>query len=67
MNTSDHIKLLKAGFTIIRADNTPRIRIKKLSPGSGNPSWVTYRNFETKASRDREMKRMLEDDMTISD
>ena len=55
-------KVLKAGFTVIRTDDQPNIRIKKLSRAG---VWQTLEVFHTKAARDRKFKEMLKDDFTI--
>lgn len=64
MRTTDLIKLRNAGYTIVRADDYPRPRIKKYAD---NSSWVTVENFDTKAARDRALAKMLEDDKTLLD
>lgn len=64
MRTTDLTKLRNAGYTIVRADDYPRPRIKKYV---NNLSWVTVENFDTKAARDRALAKMLEDDKILLD
>jgi hypothetical protein len=52
-------KLMNAGYTFIRADDQPNIRIKYKKEGSGD--WKTLEKFSTKASRDRRVKELLDD------
>ena len=52
-------KLLDAGYTFIRPDNQPNIRIKYRKKGSGD--WKTFEKFETKAARDRRIVALLDD------
>lgn len=65
MGTKDQQKLLSAGFTIIRADDQPAIRIKYKK--ADQTEWKTLLNFSTKAARDREMQKMLESNLVIND
>lgn len=74
MTQNDRIKLLNAGYRIIRADDTTSIRIKILTGyrpdgvhyvSAGD--WCTFEKFDTKAERDRRMKELLEDMYTITD
>lgn len=59
MRQSDNFeKIQKAGFTIIRADDTPSPRIKEWKSDS---AWVTMEKFDTKAARDRRMQQLLQD------
>ena len=51
------IKLMNAGYTFIRPDNQPNVRIKFRKKGSGD--WKTLEKFETKAARDRRVKELL--------
>lgn len=66
MNKKDLTKLLKADFRVIRTQDTPPlIKILTLKPGAGDPSWITYEKFDTKAARDRRMAELLLDDKTV--
>ena len=70
MNKKDLTKLLKAGFRVIRTqDRTqttpPLIKILTLKPGAGDPSWITYEKFDTRAARERRMAELLLDDKTV--
>lgn len=75
MTLQDHLKLLNAGYTIVRPDDHPRIRIKTLVLAEGilgkdyvsSANWKTLENYPTKAARDRALKDMLQDRMTILD
>lgn len=64
MNQNGQDKVLRAGFTVIRTDDKPNIRIKKLKSAG---VWETMENFPTKAARDRKIKELLKDDLTIED
>lgn len=60
-------KILKAGLTVLRADDNPSPRIKQLKlASSGNPSWATLEKFETKAARDRRLKELLKAENVIT-
>lgn len=65
MDQKSHIKVMSAGFRIIRTDDqpTPRIKVKE----NGNYEWRTLEKFETKAARDRRFKELLVDEKTIQD
>lgn len=66
MNTKDQNKLLAAGYTLIRKDDTPTIRIKTKS--AENLEWQTLeKDFKSKASRDRRMDELLESVTTLED
>ena len=64
MDTQSQIKVMDAGFRIIRKDDYPQPRIKAKIDGS---EWKTLEKFNTKAARDRAFDEMLKDLMTISD
>lgn len=65
MDINSQNKVLAAGYTIIRCDNYPQPRIKfKYEVGK---EWATYKNYSTKAERDRAYKNMLEGNKVISD
>ena len=67
MNASDQAKLAKAGYTIIRRQDSvlPLIKFKS----SANPySWhILKETFKSKAERDRYAKRLLTQDDIIED
>jgi hypothetical protein len=65
MTMSDQLKVIKAGFVLIRADEYPTIRIK-IKDGK-SMEWRTLEKFETKAARDRKMRDLLKSDMIITD
>ena len=64
MTTRDQDKVIAAGFTIIRTDDFPNIRIKYRV---GNGAWKTLEKFECKAARDRRLKELLKNILTIED
>lgn len=65
MDTNSQMKVMAAGFRIIRTDDqpTPRIKVKE----NGNYEWRALEKFETKAARDRRFKELLKDVKTIND
>lgn len=65
MDTNSQMKVMAAGFRIIRTDYqpTPRIKVKE----NGNYEWRTLEKFETKAARDRRYKELMKDQMTVND
>ena len=65
MRIDDQVKLIKAGFEIVRRDEYPSPRIK-LCPGI-NGGWKTYKKFETKAERDKAFSLLLKDEKIIAD
>lgn len=64
MGTNDQDKVIKAGFMIIRPDDYPNIRIKYRV---GNGAWKTLEKFDTVAARDRRLKELLKNILTIMD
>ncbi len=58
MEQKSELKVMKAGFTIIRKDDQPSIRIKFKDNGSQN--WTALEKFETKAARDRRFNQLME-------
>lgn len=64
MNTRDQDKIMAAGFIIIRPDDYPNIRIKYRV---GNGAWKTLEKFDTKDARDRRLKELLKNILTIMD
>lgn len=74
MTQDGRIKLLNAGYRIIRSDDMPSPRIKTLTghkvDGVNYVSagdWCTLEKFDTKAARNRRMAELLRDEKTISD
>lgn len=65
MRIDDQVKLINAGFHIIRKDDYPSPRIKMCTGINGG--WKTYKKFETKAERDRTFTLLLKDDKIIVD
>ena len=65
MESTSMNKLMAAGYTFIRPDDQPNIRIKYRKQGSGD--WKTLEKFPTKAARDRRFKELLNEDKIISD
>lgn len=64
MTQADQLKIIKAGFTIIRADLF-RMAIKTKK---GSFEWRTLeKGFPSKAALDRRMKELLKDSHTIED
>lgn len=62
--SANYEKLAAAGFTIIRADDSPSPRIKKWT---GDSSWTTVESFPTKSARDRKLLELLADPKTVTD
>jgi hypothetical protein len=58
-------KLMQAGYTFIRTDDQPNIRIKYREKGSGD--WKTLEKFDTKAARDRKFSQLLDLSLFITD
>ena len=65
MNVLDQRKLMRAGFTILRKDDYPDIRIKRRS--RINFEWQTWENFKTKASRNKRMNELLQSETSVED
>ncbi|MBR3671194.1 MAG: hypothetical protein IKH89_05275 [Bacteroidales bacterium] len=65
-STGNGKKILAAGLTVIRKDDTPGPRIKQLVlSGSRSLSWKTFEKFDTKAARDRRFKELLQAENVI--
>lgn len=57
MDQANHLKLIKAGYTFLRADDSPLPRIK--FKGNSHSEWSTLeKNFSSKAARDRRLKEL---------
>jgi thymidylate synthase (FAD) len=65
MNATDQQKLIKAGFVLVRPDDHPSPRIKVKDDQSSE--WRTMERFDSKATRDRELKRLLKSNLIIQD
>jgi len=65
MDAKSQLKVIKAGFTIIRKDDTPSLRIKYKD--SDHHEWTTFHKYETKDARERELHSLLELNLTIED
>lgn len=65
MRIDDQVKLIKAGFEIVRKDDYPSPRIKMCTGINGG--WRTYKKFETKAERDKAFSLLLKDEKIIAD
>lgn len=67
LHSRDVLKLLKAGFTIIRADNI-NLKIKCKSYDNRTPEWTTLeKDFTSKAAVRRKMDELLENKKIIED
>lgn len=65
MNGDSRIKVMKAGFTIIRAADDPAPKIKHLV---SYMTWATLEGgFKSKAERDRRFKELMKQDNIIND
>lgn len=64
MDQASHMKLMAAGFRILRTDDQPSVRIKVKENGK---DWRTLEKFETKAARERRFKELLTDSKTVHD
>lgn len=68
MTMNTNIKLLKAGFTIIRRQEYPTICIKKCEYKNGSLVWTMLeKNFESIAARERRMKELLKESKFIDE
>lgn len=66
MDQKSQLKVIKAGFKIIRKDDqpVPRIKIKD----NRSREWRTYaKDFKSKAERDRRFNELLVSNIIISD
>lgn len=57
MDSQSQIKVVNAGFTIIRDDDQPTIRIKYKD--KNQKEWKTLQSFPSKYQRDKEMNNLL--------
>ena len=65
MNKRSQLKVIAAGFTTIRSEDQPSVRIKYIN--QAHHDWKTLEKFETKAARDRRLKNLLELQLNIED
>jgi len=69
MNARDQIKILNAGFRIIRKRNYPEmnsINLKIVQKTKNRHEWHDLeKNFPSLASRNRRIKELLQDQMTV--
>jgi hypothetical protein len=66
MDQKSQLKVIKAGFVIIRIDDQPAPRIKAKS--RGHLEWYTFKkDFKSKAERDRMFNQLLVSNIMISD
>lgn len=66
MNQTDQKKVIDTGFTILRRQDLPAIGIKAKT--IEHPyHWRTIGKFDTKAARDREFNKLLENKKYIED
>lgn len=66
MDQKSQVKVMKAGFRILRKDDqpSPRIKVKE----KGNYEWKTLEKaFASKAARDRRFEELLVSNIYISD
>lgn len=66
MDGDSRIKVMKAGFSIIRADDYPSPRIKVLVNSCGDYKTLEA-GFKSKAARDRRFKELMKEDNIIND
>jgi len=65
MDQNSQLKVIAAGFMLIRKDDQPNIRIKIKDCHS--QEWRTKEKFETKASRDRRFNELLDNNKVLND
>lgn len=65
MDLNSQKKIREAGFTIIRKDNQPNIRIKYVDRYVKD--WRTLEVFHTKKARDERFTELLKSDLIIQD
>jgi hypothetical protein len=58
-------KLMEAGYTFVRPDDSPNARIKYKKQDSGD--WKTLEKFDTKVARDKRLKQLLDLQFIIMD
>jgi len=66
MDGSSRLKVLAAGFTILRTADEPTPKIKVLTEVAGG--WATFEDdFKSKAARDRRFKELMQQPLMIND
>lgn len=65
MDTTSRLKVIDCGFTILRVEDYPNIRIKYMD--EDHKDWHTLEVFPTKSSRDKALKELLEQPHFIQD
>lgn len=65
MDQRSQIKVIEAGFSIVRCDDSPNIRIKIRNQQHRN--WTTFGQYATIEERDRRFKRLLLNSKFLSD
>jgi len=65
MDAKSQLKVIAAGFVILRCEDQPKPRIK-FKAGIVH-QWTTLERFETKAARDRRLKEFLQLSLYIQD
>lgn len=65
MTIKDRIKIVEAGFTIIRADEH-NLTIKKMAPG-GHAWYILEKGFSSKKTLRRRMRELLENELIVED
>ena len=65
MDKQSQLKVLNAGFTILRSDDQPSPRIKFID--KNHHEWSTLLKFDTKSARDRKLKELFEIQLFIID
>lgn len=66
MDGDSRIKVMKAGFKIIRADDYPSPRIKVLVNSCGDYK-ILETGFKSKAARDRRFKELMKEKDILTD
>ena len=68
MTAKDQVKLLKAGFTIIRKEGAETFTGKKIKFKSAlHPEWKTLDKYPTNAAMQRAINEFLQNPMTVED
>jgi hypothetical protein len=65
MDAQSHIKVINHGFTIIRIDDYPAIRIKYKD--EEHREWTTLENYPSKSARDKAFKELMQQPFIIQD
>ncbi len=66
MDAKSQEKVINAGFTILRTDDYPTVRIKYKQKEVAE-DWCTLERFPSKAARDRRLAKLLEQPFAIAD